>query len=88
MANVGDCEAVLCRGGIDVLLTSPHSPDGEIDSSLSPLHYITDYCVLCAVERTRIEDAGGWVTTEKELFVCRLHKMDLTDEYVRSHMKV
>ena len=30
-------------------------------------------------ETARIERAGGWVTTEKELFVGQLHRMDLAD---------
>lgn len=30
-------------------------------------------------EVARIERANGWVTTEKELFVGQLHRMDLAD---------
>ena len=30
-------------------------------------------------ETQRIQEANGWVTTEKELFVGQLHRMDLTD---------
>jgi hypothetical protein len=30
-------------------------------------------------EQLRIEEAKGWITEEKELFVGRLHRMDLND---------
>lgn len=30
-------------------------------------------------ETARIEEANGWVTMERELFVGQLHRMDLTD---------
>lgn len=30
-------------------------------------------------ETKRIEQAKGWITEEKELFVGRLHRMDLND---------
>ena len=30
-------------------------------------------------EQRRIEEAKGWITEEKELFMGRLHRMDLSD---------
>jgi hypothetical protein len=30
-------------------------------------------------ETHRIENAGGWITTERELFMGQLHRMDLSD---------
>lgn len=41
-----------------------------------------------ASERSRIEAAGGWVTTDRDLYICRLRHMDLLDPFVRSHAQV
>ena len=38
-----------------------------------------------AAERKRIEDSGGWVTEEQDLFLSRVHHMDLKDPFVRQH---
>jgi serine/threonine protein phosphatase PrpC len=34
-------------------------------------------------ERERITKAGGWITEERELYMGRLHRMDLSDPVVR-----
>jgi len=34
-------------------------------------------------ETERIKQAGGWITEEKELYMGRLHRMDLSDPLVR-----
>lgn len=38
-------------------------------------------------EVARIEKAGGWITTEEELYMGRLHRMDLSDPIVRDKAK-
>jgi len=35
-------------------------------------------------EQQRVEDAGGWVTEEQELFMGQLHRMDLDDPEIES----
>lgn len=37
------------------------------------------HCPSRPDEQKRIEDAKGWITEEKELFVGRLHRMNLCD---------
>ncbi len=63
--NIGDCEAVLSRGGRALALSRNHRP-GRPD------------------EKKRIIDAGGWITEEKELYIGRLHNMELSDPVVRA----
>jgi hypothetical protein len=60
VGNLGDCAAVMCRGGEAFPLSHAQTP-GRPD------------------ETRRIEGANGWVTTERELFVGQLHRMDLAD---------
>lgn len=38
-------------------------------------------------ERSRIGAAGGWITEEKELFMGRLHRMDLSDDFVKEEAR-
>ena len=37
-------------------------------------------------ETERIKQAGGWITEEKELYMGRLHRMDLSDPLVSNMM--
>jgi|TARA_B110000902_G_scaffold240819_1_gene290641 serine/threonine protein phosphatase PrpC len=38
-----------------------------------------------AAERQRLEESGGWITEEQDLFLSRVHHMDLKDPFVRQH---
>jgi serine/threonine protein phosphatase PrpC len=65
VANLGDCEAILCRRNEALALSAKHKPDREDETD-------------------RILRAGGWVTTERELFLRQLKQMDLSDPLIRS----
>ena len=65
--NIGDCSAVLASSDGSVL---------SLSDSHKPHPQRRD-------ERERILAANGWITEEQELYMGRLHRMDLTDPLVR-----
>ena len=65
--NIGDCSAVLAASDGTIL---------SLSDSHKPHPQRGD-------ERARILAANGWITEEQELYMGRLHRMDLTDPLVR-----
>jgi len=66
VANCGDCAAVLSR------------TDSPVAVPLSKAHA----AVPGSDEARRVVSAGGWITTETDLCVGRLHAMDLDDDEI------
>jgi len=69
VANCGDCAVVLSRR------------DSDEAVPLSRAHA----AVPGSEEAQRVLDAGGWITTETDLCVGRLHAMDLDDPEISEH---
>eukprot|EP00980_Cylindrotheca_fusiformis_P017600 scaffold5517_cov135-Cylindrotheca_fusiformis.AAC.30 len=103
IANLGDCRGVLCRSVSDEIsyvedafwneldtVVDDHcrrtneSADGESNrcfwKEMTNIH-------SPASERERIEEANGWVTTETEIPIGQLRRMDFLDEDVVGILK-
>lgn len=86
VGNLGDGAAVLCRGGQAVPLSTAQTP-GRPDETARIER--ANGCVRASdVEGMRVMGSylnprpcipHRWVTEERELFVGRLHRMDLQD---------
>jgi len=94
IANLGDCRGVVCRIverkdtlGIDWNVLEGDSQASPIDGDnegrsciwreVASVHKPSD-----EDERIRIEDANGWITTETEIPIGQLRRMDFLDEDV------
>ncbi|CAJ1967885.1 unnamed protein product [Cylindrotheca closterium] len=103
VANLGDCRGVICRGVVDAesYLTDdawhdvdfPSSNNGmgdglRIDTTRFFWRGITNvHSPSVETERERIEEANGWVTTETEIPIGQLRRIDFRDEDVVNILK-
>lgn len=103
VANLGDCRGVICRGVTDaesyIADDAWHDvdvPDGN-SCAQDALHADSNnyfwremtrvHSPSVETERQRIEDANGWVTTETEIPIGQLRRIDFRDEDVVKILK-
>lgn len=99
VANLGDCRGILCRTVEDKTLIGNDwdtFDDKELSSQRGGLGALS-CCAWREVarihkpsdeqERDRIENANGWITTETEIPIGQLRRMDFLDEEVRGILR-
>ncbi|KAL3929303.1 MAG: hypothetical protein SGBAC_012272 [Bacillariaceae sp.] len=103
VANLGDCRGVICRGVADAksyvaddAWNDVDVPNGIADTG-DALHRDLDHyfwreitrvhSASVETERQRIEEANGWITTETEIPIGQLHRIDFRDEDVVKILK-
>jgi len=103
VANLGDCRGVICRGVTDAetYVTDDIWHDVDVptgnDATQDALHAESKHYFWremtrvhspsVETERQRIEEANGWVTTETEIPIGQLRRIDFRDEDVVKILK-
>jgi serine/threonine protein phosphatase PrpC len=100
VSNLGDCRAVICRTSNSRFICELKSDDwtqvdeDEFESQRDGIiqnwfwKEVADVHTPCrADEKRRIEEANGWITTEKEIPIGQLQRMDFRDEDVVEILK-
>jgi serine/threonine protein phosphatase PrpC len=96
VANLGDCRGVLCRLVDDVesyegdedwcrlenLYDDMHVPSKDEANRCFWKEVTNTHSPAAEEERARIEQANGWITTETEIPIGQLRRMDFLDEDV------
>jgi len=99
IGNLGDCRGILCRFVEDThsyeadedwyrLENLPDGLDSSTESKQCFWREVTNtHTPSAEKERERIEKANGWITTETEIPIGQLRRMDLLDEDVIGILK-
>jgi serine/threonine protein phosphatase PrpC len=100
IANIGDCRGAICRSAHSGRDQRPSVLDGEVWNELvadRESGRTGQRCFWREVaevhspsrkdEKARIEEAGGWTTTEKEIPISQFQRMDFWDEDVIGILK-
>ena len=98
IANVGDCRGVLCRSVQDTELYDASREWSKLEDleeenqEYNPLpcywkEVTNTHSPAAEKERKRIEKANGWITTDTEIPIAQLRRMDFLDEDVIAIVK-
>jgi serine/threonine protein phosphatase PrpC len=101
VANLGDCRGVLCRLVEDVEAYEVDEAWYRLENLYDDMHVVnSDEAKRCfwrevtnthspsaEGEKARIEQANGWITTETEIPIGQLRRMDFLDEDVIGILK-